>query len=91
MTQAPASPRPGGAAPGGTTSARDRPESGAVHAQPGYPSEVRWQAGEGRQPYANRGETEAAEPNSGDVFEAGDRGSHSGTNQEQMRQVRQKP
>jgi hypothetical protein len=42
-------------------------------------------------PYANRGEEEARPPNLGDEFEAGDRGAHSGTTLEQMREVRRKP
>ncbi len=45
----------------------------------------------GELPYANRGEEEARPPNLGDEFEAGDRGEHSGTTLEQMREIRRKP
>lgn len=57
------------------------------HAEHGPPSEVRWRGGQGRQPYANQGPQEADEPNCGDKYDSGDRGAHSGTTQEQMRQV----
>jgi len=64
----------------------DKPRAGH-----GPPSEVRWHGGEGRQPYANQGPQEADEPNCGDTYDSGDRGKRSGTNLEQMRQVRGTP
>ncbi len=57
----------------------------------GTPSELRWRSGQGRQPYANRGQQEAQEPNCGDRYDSGDRGEHSGTTLEQMRQARGMP
>ncbi len=93
MTAIDTNPRPGGAAPGGTppATAPTTPTERKTRAGHGYVNEVRWQGGHGRQPYANQGEEEAREPNLGDEFEAGDRGEHSGTTLEQMRQLRQKP
>ncbi|MFY7913606.1 MAG: hypothetical protein ACOVPA_02960 [Rubrivivax sp.] len=93
MTAIDPTPRPGGAAPGGRSpaAAPAKPAGNKVRAGHGYANEVRWQGGLGRQPYANRGEEEAREPNLGDEFEAGDRGEHSGNTLEQMRQLRQKP
>ncbi len=61
------------------------------HADHGYPSEVRWRGGEGRQPYANQGPQEAEEPKCGDRYDSGDRGAHSGTTLEQMRRARGTP
>jgi hypothetical protein len=66
----------------------ERPPPRASH---GYSSEVRWTSGQGRQPYANQGVQEAEEPNCGDKFDSGDRGKHSGTTLEQMRQARGMP
>ncbi len=57
------------------------------HAEHGPPSEVRWRSEQGRQPYANQGPQEAEAPNCGDQYDSGDRGVHSGTTLEQMRQV----
>lgn len=88
ITDTPA--RPGGSAPGGQRSVAGRPGP-AARAGHGYVNEVRWQGGRGRQPYANRGQEEAREPNLGDEFEGGDRGKHSGTTLEQMREARRKP
>lgn len=72
-----------------TGKAPDR-NDGEGKAGHGAPSEVSWDKGKGRQPYANRGQQEA-EPTGGDVFEAGDRGELSGRNQEQLEQVKRKP
>ena len=66
-------------------------EAGDGKAVHGSRSEVSWEGGSGRQPYANQGEEEAAPPNEGDEFEAGDRGERSGNNQEQLREVTKKP
>ncbi len=56
------------------------PEAGkAAH---GARSEVTWKHGEGRQPYANQGREEAAQPSGGDEFSEGDRGELSGRNLE---------
>lgn len=57
----------------------------------GTPSEVSWNGGTGRQPYANQGEREAEQTGGGDEFPAGDRGELSGRNAEQLDQVRKKP
>lgn len=58
----------------------------------GAPSEVSWDGGAGRQPYANRGPLEADEPNAADdEVSQGDRGELSGRNQEQLEQARRKP
>lgn len=56
----------------------------------GTPSEVSWNEGAGRQPYANQGPEEADETG-GDEFPAGDRGELSGRNLEQQDAVRKKP
>lgn len=65
------------------------PETGK--AEHGAPSELRWNSGAGRQPYANRGSEEAAEPEVGDHVSEGDRGELSGRNQEQLEKVRKLP
>jgi hypothetical protein len=63
---------------------------GRPKAEHGTPSEVSWNGGTGRQPYANQGPEEAGETGGGE-FPAGDRGELSGRNQEQLDQVRKKP
>ena len=68
-----------------------RADKGPVRAAHGYVSEVRWQGGQGRQPYSNQGAQEAPPPNQGDEFEGGNRSAHSGVTLEQMRQVKGKP
>jgi len=62
----------------------------AVKAEHGTPTEVTWDGGAGRQPYANQGTQEAA-PTSGGEFAEGNRGKLSGRNREQLEQVRKKP
>ena len=57
----------------------------------GTPSEVSWDGGKGRQPYANQGPEEAEQTGGGDEFPAGDRGELSGRNLEQQDAVRRKP
>jgi hypothetical protein len=59
-------------------------------AEHGTPSEVSWDDGAGRQPYANQG-PEEAEPALGGHDCEGDRGERSGRNLEQFEQVRRKP
>ena len=59
-------------------------------AEHGAPSEVSWDGGRGRQPYANQGAEEAAHTGGGE-FAEGDRGELSGRNLEQLRDVRKKP
>jgi hypothetical protein len=59
-------------------------------ARHGTPSEVSWNQGQGRQPYANQGAEEAGQTGGGE-FPAGDRGELSGRNREQLDQVRKKP
>lgn len=63
------------------------------HAAHGYRNEVTWNGGQGRQPYGNQPEAAAADtaPQAFHEVEGGDRGEHSGTTQEQMRQVRGTP
>jgi len=62
----------------------------ATHAKHGPRSEVNWEGGSGRQPYANQGEEEAAEPGPGEVAE-GNRGESSGRNLDQLAEARRKP
>lgn len=59
-------------------------------AEHGTPTEVSWDDGAGRQPYANQG-TEEAGPATGDEAQEGDRGERSGRNLEQLEQVKRKP
>lgn len=59
-------------------------------AEHGAPSEVTWDSGAGRQPYANQG-TREGESTGGHEFAEGDRGKLSGRNQEQLEQVKKKP
>lgn len=59
-------------------------------AEHGTPSEVSWNDGEGRQPYANQGPVEAG-PSTGDEAENGDRGERSGRNLQQFDEVRKIP
>jgi len=59
-------------------------------AEHGTPSEVSWDGGAGRQPYANQGPEEAEQTSGGEVA-VGDRGELSGRNLEQLDQVRKKP
>lgn len=63
----------------------------APGAEHGGPSEVTWEEGRGRQPYANQGDEEAGPVGGGDEFEAGDRGELSGRTQEQLDEVTKKP
>jgi hypothetical protein len=63
----------------------------ARKAEHGAPSEVTWNSGAGRQPYANQGTTEGGESRGGHEFAEGDRGELSGRNQEQLEQVKRKP
>ena len=64
------------------------PESGK--AEHGAPSEVSWDSGAGRQPYANQGKEEAP-PSGGGEFSEGDRGELSGRNLEQLEEARKMP
>ncbi|HXD39916.1 MAG TPA: hypothetical protein VN649_05100 [Ramlibacter sp.] len=66
----------------------ERPKAGK--AEHGTPSEVSWDDGAGRQPYANQG-PEEAEPAFGGQAQEGDRGEWSGNNLEQLEQVRKLP
>ena len=58
-------------------------------AQHGPKTEVTWEGGEGRQPYANQDEEKA--PVAAPETEAGDRGETSGRNLDQLEQVKRKP
>jgi hypothetical protein len=60
----------------------------AGKAEHGAQSEVTWESGKGRQPYANQ-DGEAG--THGGEFAEGDRGELSGRNQEQLEQVKKKP
>ena len=62
----------------------------AGKAEHGAPSEVSWDDGAGRQPYATQG-PEEARPTFGGHDREGDRGERSGRNLEQLEQVRRKP
>ena len=59
-------------------------------AEHGPQSEVTWNQGKGRQPYANQG-TEEESSGAAKEEEGGDRGDASGRNDEQMQQVRGTP
>jgi len=63
------------------------PEAGK--AEHGAQSEVTWESGKGRQPYANQEDGKA--DTHGGEFAEGDRGALSGRNQEQFEQVKRKP
>ncbi len=91
MTRDPGKPRPGGSAPGGDAPAGEPGIQPAERAQHGYVSEVRWDGGQGRQPYANRGPQESSPPAATLEVEGGDRGVHAGVTLDQMVQVRGKP
>lgn len=60
-------------------------------ARHGPRTEVTWEGGSGRQPYANQEVEESGEPNGGNAFAEGDRGEHSGRNLEQLEQARGTP
>ena len=64
------------------------PEPG--HARHGPRSEVTWEGGSGRQPYANQGPQETTESDNHEVAE-GNRGDESGRNLEQLRKSRGTP
>ena len=66
------------------------PPSKTPKAEHGTPSEVSWDDGAGRQPYANQGPEEAGPAAGGEVSE-GDRGERSGRNQQQLEEVKKKP
>jgi hypothetical protein len=63
------------------------PGSDARH---GPRSEVTWEGGSGRQPYANQGERETTESDNHEVAE-GNRGEESGRNIEQLDKVKGTP
>ena len=56
----------------------------------GPQTEVTWDDGKGRQPYANQGKEELA-PGSLPDIEGGDRGKSSGRNLDQLEQVKGRP
>ena len=56
----------------------------------GRPTELTWDDGKGRQPYANEGVEEQGSGTAG-TAEAGDRGDSSGRNLDQVEQVKRKP
>ncbi len=62
----------------------------ATRAGHGYRNEVTWNDGQGRQPYANRGEQEGP-PAGFEEAEGGDRGVHSGVNLEQAERAKGTP
>lgn len=59
-------------------------------ARHGGRTEVNWNGGKGRAPYANQGREEGA-PAGGTAYESGDRGDLSGRNQEQLKEVKKMP
>lgn len=59
-------------------------------AEHGTPSEVSWDSGAGRQPYANQGDKEMP-PAAGGEFSEGDRGELSGRNLEQLEEAKKMP
>jgi hypothetical protein len=72
-----------------TQSAKGVPSGVARH---GPRSEVTWEGGSGRQPYANQGPQEAAEPSPiDDEVVEGNRRERSGRNLEQLERARRKP
>ncbi len=71
--------------------ARPRGEEPAGRAGHGYRNEVSWHSGRGRQPYTNQDPDAPASPTALPEAEQGDRRAHSGTHQQQMRDVRGKP
>jgi hypothetical protein len=64
------------------------PQSG--RAQHGAPSEVTWNSGAGRQPYANQDEGADKAPGTHE-YSGGDRGELSGRNLEQLEEVKKRP
>jgi hypothetical protein len=70
----------------------DGKDAAAGHAKHGARSEITWEGGSGRQPYSNRGQEEAAEPNApDDEVPEGDRGDRSGRNLDQLAEAKRKP
>jgi hypothetical protein len=67
------------------------PQEKTTHAEHGTPSEVSWDGGAGRQPYANQGPEEAEPATGSDGVEDGDRGERSGRTVEQLEQVKKMP
>ena len=65
-------------------------ESEAARAQHGARSEINWEGGRGRQPYANQGPQETTESDNREVSE-GNRGEESGRNMEQLDRARGVP
>lgn len=63
---------------------------GDGQASHGRRTEVTWDGGQGRQPYANQGSEELA-PGASQEFEGGDRGDVSGHNLEQLEEVLELP
>jgi hypothetical protein len=67
-------------------------DDAAPRARHGAQSEVTWEGGSGRQPYANQQERDGdAPPQHGGEFAEGDRGELSGRNSEQLEKVRKLP
>ncbi|HWI83246.1 hypothetical protein [Ramlibacter sp.] len=60
-------------------------------AEHGARSEVSRDDGQGRQPYANQDDVDAAEAGGTHEFSEGDRGAMSGRNLEQLEQVKKMP
>ena len=64
-------------------------EAGQPRAEHGPQSEVTWDDGKGRQPYANQGQEETSSGGLPDI-EGGDRGKASGRNLDQLEQVEER-
>ena len=67
----------------------NRPDTGK--AQHGPRSEVNWEGGSGRQPYANQGDEESQVPLQESEVSEGNRGETSGRNLEQLEDIKKKP
>jgi len=59
-------------------------------AKHGYRNEVTWEGGSGRQPYSNQ-VRQIPSPSAAEETPEGNRAERSGTNQEQLERVKQKP
>lgn len=66
-------------------------KQGGGQARHGGRTEVNWDGGRGRQPYANQDGGDPGPAGGGDEFPGGDRGELSGRTQEQLDEVKKMP
>jgi hypothetical protein len=66
-------------------------KQGSSQARHGGRTEVNWDGGKGRQPYANQDGGDGGPAGGGDEFLGGDRGELSGRTQEQLDEVKKMP